>query len=131
MLVNVAQIENENIIVVRYKAPFNPNIDIVAAQEQIATLLSTIDGVAYRIDDLSEAQMSWNQFVDGIFVATRDVPGSMTDPRIQGILVGEYEMVRLASESMKQDQYGSTNTPMYTSLDEALKYARENVMEAK
>lgn len=131
MLVNVAQIENENIIVVRYKAPFNPNIDIVAAQEQIATLLPTIDGVAYRIDDLSEAQMSWNQFVDGIFVATRDVPGSMTDPRIQGILVGEYEMVRLASESMKQDQYGSTNTPMYTSLDEALKYARENVMEAK
>lgn len=131
MLVDVAQIENENIIIVRYKAPFNPNEDIVAAQEQIATLLPTMGSVAYRIDDLSEAQMSWNQFVDGIFVATRDVPGSMTDPRIQGILVGEYEMVRLASESMKQDQYGATNTPMFTSLDEALNYARENMLEIK
>ena len=131
MLVDVAKIENENIFVVRYAAPFNPNEDIVAAQEQIAALLSSLDGTVYRIDDLSNAKMKWNQFVEGIFVATRDVPGSMVDPRIHGILVGEDDMVQMASESMKQDQYGATNTPMFTTLDEAITYAREHGPEAQ
>jgi hypothetical protein len=33
----------------------------------------------------------------------------------------------MASESMKQEQYGATNTPMFTPLDKALAHAREKL----
>lgn len=127
MLESVHKLTGENIIVVTYKDPFEPNIDINKAQEHIAGMLDMFDGVVYRIDDLSNSPMSWNTFVEGIFLATRDVPGSMTDPRIQGILVGADDMVKMASESMKQEQYGATNTPMFKTLDQALARAREKL----
>lgn len=125
MLDHIEHIEDAHIIVVHYAAPFEPDQDITAAQAQIAGILETTSQPHWRVDVLSEAQMDWSSFVLGIDTATRDVPGSMVDPRIQGILVGDYEMVKLASESMKQEQYGATNTPMFTSLDDALAYIRE------
>ncbi|MEO0563054.1 MAG: hypothetical protein AAF125_13180 [Chloroflexota bacterium] len=127
MLVSVEKLPNERIIVVQYNAPFEPNQDISAAQSEIAALLDENEGVFFRIDDLSKANMTWQQFVDGIFVATREVPGSMVDARIRGVLVGDDEMIQLASASMKQQQYGATNTPVFASLDEALAHARQEL----
>lgn len=129
MLKTVEKLANEAIIVVSYEAPFDPRNDISAAQVQISEILNQTEGILYRIDNLSEAKMNWPQFLEGITVATRDTPGSMTDSRIRGILVGDYEMVRLASESMKQEQYGASQTPMFTSLDEALDYTRKTMLE--
>lgn len=125
MLVNVEKLSNQPVVVVHYAAPFVPKEDIVNAQEQIATILESHEGTLFRIDDLSKAEMDWNAFLEGIFEATRDVPGSMTDERIHGILVGDYKMVKMASESMKQDQYGAQQTPMFHSIDEALNYVKQ------
>lgn len=124
MLVSVSKFPNEAIILVKYSAPFFPTKDIVAAQEKIADILSENEGDFYRIDDLSEAEMDWNAFVEGIFIATRDVAGSMTDKRIQGVLVGESSLIKMASESMKQNQYGAKPTPMFHTLDDALRHIR-------
>ncbi|MEM6528960.1 MAG: hypothetical protein AAF653_11750, partial [Chloroflexota bacterium] len=93
MLDAVQRLDNENIVIVTYSAPFKPGTDIAQAQEQIAALLPDVKGTLYRIDDLSQSGMDWNSFVEGIFVATRDVPGSMTDARVQGVLVGENDLV--------------------------------------
>lgn len=126
MLVSVTKYPDDPIVVVTYRAPFAPREDITQAQEQIASILGESQAVLFRIDDLSDVDMTWNQFVEGIYVGTREVPGSMVDSRIRGILVGNGEMVKLASESMKQEQYGATNTPVFTSLEAALAYARSN-----
>jgi len=126
MLKDVQKLPNENIIVVKYKAPFQPIEDIGEAQRQIAEILDAEGQTMYRIDDLSQADMVWNQFVEGIAEATKDVAGSMTDARINGVLVGDYEMVELASKSMTQDQYGATSAPVFNSLDDALAHARQN-----
>lgn len=104
MLQSVEKLRGENIIVVTYSAPFDPPADIGAAQKQIATILKKNPGKFVRIDDLLHAEMTWSLFVLGIQTATVDKPGSMTDPRIHGVLVGDYEMVKIASESMTQDQ---------------------------
>lgn len=125
MLADVKQVENEFIIIVSYAAPFEPDHDIAAAQRVIADRFLNDEQVWVRIDDLRDAGMDWNTFVEGIFVATRNVPGSMTDPRVQGILVGEDSLVELASHSMKQEQYGATETPVFTTLEAALAHARK------
>lgn len=127
MLVNVEKLSEQSTVIVHYATPFVPKEDIAKAQEQIAKILETHDGSLFRIDDLSKAEMDWSAFVEGIFVATRDVPGSMTDERIHGILVGDYKMVKMASESMKQDQYGAQQTPMFHSVDEALDYVKKQL----
>lgn len=124
MLKSVEKLSGENIIVVTYAAPFDPTADIGAAQQQIVEIIKRHPGQFVRIDDLSRAEMTWSQFILGIQTATVQVAGSMTDPHIHGVLVGDYEMVQIASESMQQDQYGATQTPVFGALDEALDYAR-------
>ncbi|MEL6525250.1 MAG: hypothetical protein AAFQ07_06020 [Chloroflexota bacterium] len=128
MLASVTKLDDQPIIIVRYQAPFRPQEDISAAQEQIAKLLDDHgQHNMFRIDDLSEAGMDWNSFVEGIFIATRDVPGSMTDTRINGVLVGEDALVKMASESMKQEQYGSTQTMMFDCMHQAMAYVQEQL----
>lgn len=126
MLTSVEKLEDQPVIIVRYEAPFKPREDINAAQEQVAALLDAYAHPMFRVDDLSQAGMDWNSFMEGIFVATRDVPGSMTDARVRGILVGEDSLIKLASESMTQKQYGSTQTAMFDCMHQAMAYVQEN-----
>jgi hypothetical protein len=122
MSMTVEHLEGENVVIVSYDDDANLNQAIAQAQEQIAVILDNHEGIFYRIDDLSKVQMDWNAFVVGVAAATRPVPGSMTDPRIRGVLVGDYDMARMASSSMKQQQYGATDTPIFPNRDEALEY---------
>ncbi len=124
MTVTIKQVPAENIIIVEYQAPFEPRVDIRQAQAEIARIIEANDQMLVRIDDLTRSGMTWSQFIEGIDEATQGVPGSMTDPRISGVLVGDGELLSMASESMKQEQYGSTETPTFSNLDEALAYAR-------
>ena len=122
MSMTVEHLEGKNIVIVSYDGDADLDQAIAQAQAEIAAILENHEGIFYRIDDLSKVQMDWNDFVVGIAAATRPVPGSMTDPRIQGVLVGDYDMARMASSSMKQEQYGATDTPIFPSCDEALEY---------
>lgn len=127
MSVTVEHLEDENIVIVTYDGDENLDYSIAQAQEQIAAMLNVNEGIFYRIDDLSSVEMDWNAFVVGIAAATRPVPGSMTDPRIRGVLIGDYDMARMASDSMKYQQYGATNTPIFSTLADALKHIRQSL----
>ncbi len=127
MTVSVNHLEPENVIVVTYTDASQLDASIMQAQQEIADILAEQDGVFYRIDDLSQAEMDWNAFVVGIAAATRDVPGSMTDARIRGVLVGDYDMAQMAAESMSQEQYGGRDTPIYPTLDAALDHVRSQI----
>ena len=126
MSMTVEHLEGKNIVIVSYDGDANLDQAIAQAQAKIAAILENHEGIFYRIDDLSKVQMDWNAFVVGISAATRPVPGSMTDPRIRGVLVGDYDMAHMASSSMKQQQYGATDTPILPNRDEALAYIHQS-----
>ncbi|NDJ36072.1 MAG: hypothetical protein GYB64_15565, partial [Chloroflexi bacterium] len=124
MSLTFEKLSGENIVVVTYTSPWDPRQDIAEAGRQTANVLAQVEGRLYRIDDLRLSGMTFSTFVQGIDEATNGTPGSMVDERVQGILVGTDELVRMASESMTQDQYGATDTPFFTTLEEALAHAR-------
>ncbi|MGJ3241273.1 MAG: hypothetical protein ACFE0Q_21380 [Anaerolineae bacterium] len=126
MSMSIEHLQDENIIVVTYGGEVDLSQAIADAQAQIADILDAHEGIFYRIDDLSQVEMDWNALVIGLAEATRPIPGSMTDPRIRGMLIGDYDMAKLASSSMKQKQYGATNTPIFPTLERALSHIRKN-----
>ncbi len=44
----------------------------------------------------------------------------------EGVVKGTSGLVQMASESMKQDQYGATDTLMFESLEDALNHIRRS-----
>ncbi len=56
---------------------------------------------------------------------TQKATRSLGDPRLKAVIVGSREMARLSILAFQQEQYGKMKFPLFDSMEEALKYARE------
>lgn len=77
------------------------------------------------IYDLREIKMSFGDLVLAMANQTQKAAGSLGDPRLKAVIVGSGEMVRLGILAFQQEQYGKMKFPLFDSMEEALKYARE------
>ncbi len=122
---SVTQLPDENVVIVKHTAPFDPNTDLAGAQARVGELLEQVEGTLWRVEDISAAEMSFGAFAAAMQIATSDGPGSMRNPRLKGVLVGTDEIVKMASDSIKQAQYGAIEMPAFASQAEALAYIRK------
>jgi len=126
MAFTVEKLPDEPIIIITFRNPSNPTEDYGPLLDQVAKLCEGLEGPIYRITDLRQVNFSFSDMVVSIaeeFKSGR--PGSAADPRIKAVLAASGELVKLAAESVKQEQYGAqSDTPIFTSLDEAIAYAR-------
>ena len=126
MAFTVEKLPDEPIIVITFRNPSNPTQDYGPLLDQVAKLCEGLEGPIYRITDLRQVNFSFSDMVVAIAEEFKSgKPGSAADPRIRTVLAASGELVKLAAESVKQEQYGARNdTPMFTSLDEAIAYSR-------
>ncbi len=122
MPVSTVQLPHEPIIVVTTVAPFDPTKEMEATGRQFMELAQAIAGPIYRIIDISQWEMTFNDLVT---VMAEDVrSGADSDPNIHSVLVGTSAMAALGSKSAQQQQYGGKHIPLFGSMDEALVYVR-------
>jgi len=130
MSVSVQKLANEPIIIVKYSTPFESEMDIYDAQFTIIQMMHEYSEFMYRIDDFSEVNLQWADVTELVDVITRKKAGSMVDPRIQGILVGEHSLLQLASDTLKHSGYTATDIDMYTHLQDAIASVRRTLQVA-
>lgn len=125
MSFSVERVQDEAIIILNLKSGYNFEQDTPRAHQQVADIIAQIETTpVYRITDFSTIDMSFGDLVTALAAATQAEPGSMTDPHIKNVFVGNSEMVDLAADSLIQTQYGKIPTLVFSSLDDALTYAR-------
>jgi hypothetical protein len=78
----------------------------------------------YAIWDLRKFPMTFSALVQGMGNQAQKAPGAMADPRLNTIIIGSSELVKLGIEAFKQAQYGGLKFPLYETVDEALAYVR-------
>ncbi len=127
MSVSVHKLPDEPIIIVTYADPFKGSADVAAANHQVAALETQLPGEFYRIADLVNVHMDWNELLSALQTAAARETGSLRDTRIHSIFVGSSENVALAVRSLSQRQYGSIEAKLFSSVDEALDYARQEI----
>jgi hypothetical protein len=98
--------------------PFAPLQDMPAAEQQFQESASTIQGILYRIIDVTRWRIAFSDLMLVLDIDTRG--GSGVDPRVRTVIVGSGEMVTLGIEAMKQQQYGAVNIPGFATMAEAL-----------
>ena len=126
MSITVKRLTDEPIVIVTFAMPFDPENDLRQVTQEVAAILKEVDPPLYRIDDVSTLEIDFSQMVQAMGTATRNVPGSVTDPNIQMIFVGE-GIFHLVTQSLKQDQYGSIDADIFAALDEALQHVRKQI----
>jgi len=127
MKVTAKRLPNEPILIIKlYK-------DYVVGRDT-AEMLSTVNGQIgadesglYSIYDLTEMKMTFGDLVMALSNQAQKAPGAMADPRVTTVIVGSSELVKFGAQAFQQEQYGNLKFPLYESVDEALKYAREQL----
>ena len=94
---------------------------------ELDTLLSKIEGDhVYVIVDLTQHTFGFAELVMGLGLLLRQDGGfdisHITDGRVRTLVVGNGSLAKLLASGLKQEQYGSRQTHLFPTRDEALAY---------
>jgi hypothetical protein len=106
--------------------------DVTAAEiaemfARCAELADDVPGRVYRITEIRDITVRFYDVMIILKQMSDGRPGSTTDPRFFGVMVGTDEMVELVASSSHQEQYGRMNVPLFCCLDDALDFVREKM----
>lgn len=123
MPVKVEMLPGEPIIILSYSGLLDEETVLHAFSES-ARLMGDSQQQVYRIADVREGIGDFSELMHIIAKIRKGVPGSSSDPRIQGIFVGNSQLARLYADFIRQQQFGGTQIPFFPTLEEALEYVR-------
>ena len=124
MPIYVEKLEDEPIIFLTLQAPLRLPEEMRSAIDEIAHMIEQFYGIYYRIVDVSDPDIRFNDIVMAIAESAKGKPGSMTDPRARNVYVGDGEIVDLLAGSPLHKQYNSREAYQFPTMDKALSYVR-------
>jgi hypothetical protein len=125
----VVKLPDEPIIVLTATDPFAPQEDLLPAYEEVAEMIEDMPGSIYCLYDLSSVYLGFGDLIVVLGTAIRGAPGSASDPRVRGVIVGHDELAQLAADASRQEQYGNLDLPLFALMEEAVAYARAELAE--
>ncbi len=131
MKISAERLSDEPILIITLGKDYMVGRDTPEYMKAIADNIGPDETGLYVIYDLREMKMS---FGDLVFVMGNQMekrPGLMTDPRLNTVVVGSTELVKLGIMAFEQEQYGKIKFPLFASIDEGLQYAREQIKQRK
>jgi hypothetical protein len=120
------------IVLVEMHKPYDYQHEPKQLFNEIHALIDPLDWPrAAVIYDCTRFELSFNDVVDKMAVQTRGFAGSMSDDRLETIIVGQGEMFHFMVESFKQDQYRNLHVHLFEDFEQALGWAYQWTLEVQ
>jgi hypothetical protein len=122
----VSRLGKEPIIIATLIDPIDWARDIKNTTAQVAALAAEIEGRGFRITDLTRTNVSFSELMMGLAAVLRSEGGWLSTPQIQPLVVTTQELGReFQTFVAEQEQYGKLNIEVFSTLAEAIAFARE------
>jgi hypothetical protein len=132
MPVTVDKLSDEPIVVVKMMNPIDIKHDVPAMSQQIQDVLARQTEPIWYIGYVQDLKLSFGDFVQALAMSTRGEMAFMRHPNIKEIYaIAEGSLVQMAARALTQAQYGGLRVTLCSSLDEALRKAREAIHASK
>ena len=129
MTVTIERVPGEPIIMCTINEPFSLRNDLPCLGNQVDGLMNAIpDYHVYRIYDFRGLKFSLYDVVSSMLEEAANNPANA---RIVNILVGKGTMIELASRAYQNELYGAHEPPVFGSMEQALKFARNQIVEER
>lgn len=110
-----------NVLLSTQKPPFSPQ-DVATLQAEIAKSSPQHDHF-YVISDLREVNLTFSEIVEGMAQSNDGSTGYRAgDSGVEVIVLTDFETNKMLVEFYKQEQYGSMEMPLFSTLDDAKSY---------
>jgi hypothetical protein len=124
----ISRLGQEPIIVTTLTDPIDWARDIKQTTAQVAALAAEIDGEGFRITDLTKTDVTFSEMMMGLSAVLRSEGGWLSTPDMRPIVVTRQELGReFQAFAAEQKQYGKLHIELFSTLDEAIAYAREQL----
>jgi len=131
MKLSAERLPDEPILMITLGKDYQVGRDTPEYMKAIADNIGPDETGLFVIYDLREMKMTFGDLVYVMGNQLEKRPGLMTDPRLNTIVIGSTELVKLGIQAFEQEQYGKNKFPLFISIDEGLKYAREQLKQRK
>lgn len=128
MAFTVEQIADEPIVVLTVTYPIaDANQEGEDSDAAVAAAGAKIAGKYYRIAEMSDLELSWQDMVYWLNQQREAKAGSINDPRVVSLLVSDTAMTQKTAQFASQSQYGGREIKVFRTLDDALAHARNGM----
>ncbi len=128
MVYALEKLAGEPIIIDSHRDPLHVDSWHKAFASELAALVDTIDGPAYRICDLSEMSFSYDDLVAVLMSeAQSGRRGSASDPSVHLVLVVDGELASLFAASVQRRGSPDPPFPAFSTREQALAYIRKMI----
>jgi len=97
---------------------------------QTADFVDTYGAPLYRVicvECADEAHASFDEVMMLTTLSSKGIRGSVTDPDVLTVLVGEHILIDLYVDAMRQEAFGAVDIPLFDSMENAMIYV-QNIM---
>jgi len=126
-MTSIRQLPGEPIVIVTLTLPVHEYMEEIGnLNAQIAEIARHTPGCLYRISDASHLDdISFSDILLWLMIQLEKQAGSIIDPRIKPIAVGQGIMSEAAIRKVKE-RFG-LEIPMFPTLDQAIQFARNEI----
>ena len=122
----VEKLPGERIVVSRASEGFDIKRDMSAMHADLRQLLDTFDGPGFYIADTLNTPMDFDDLMSASTTLMDKTSASLHPNVKETLLLIESEMLKLAAQGFGSDAFGNVPMKVFSSMDEALDYARAN-----
>ncbi len=122
MTVVVKQVGDEPIILCTIYEPVDMSVDPQKNRDLSNAIARKFTSPVYRIIDFTHFELTFEQLVAGLSEDTR-----FSESNVVMLVVGKDELVQFQVDAMAQEQYGGREAHYFTSVDDALAFARQHI----
>lgn len=128
---DLKQLPGEPVLISTLLSPFDVENDLRAIGDETRGILENMPGTYYFITDTTQIDhITFGHVVFGLVAVTRGAASFLLrDDRLKPLFVATSTLARLATDSLKQKQYGGLSFKVFRTLDEAIAFAREQIAE--
>lgn len=130
MSIQVELLADKRTLLLTYPGKVKWESDMRAALRDVIDALDQVEAFPiYQIVDMTALpNLSFSDVVQALGHIARSPEGQiLREYDIQVIYVGTSDLVRLAADAMKQEQYGGQQIPVFDTLGEAAAYVQEQM----
>lgn len=131
MPIEVELFQDEPIIILHMSEPVDYEFLARDAAELVTKATAGMDGPIYRISNYNALKPSFTDMLLAISGARQAKKGGLKDERMRPILVSNHELAKIGRIALNQSQYSLGHVQVFTTPEEAVAYAREQIKASK
>jgi len=126
MAYEIQRIDNKPIWVATLAEPYDSAKDAQGLDKAMADEIAGVEGKIIYIADMRKLHIRFGDIVTGLAEAFKsDSIVFFTNPRVVSLTVATDELIKMAAEAVKQDQYGGIDIKTFATVEEAIAYGEK------